>query len=95
VFVQVPQEKDTEGFKIAHVDPPEGREGDLIVVTGHGFLPRATVKLGTIPMLRTSMSKDGTAIAGTAPAGVQGKVDMTVANPDGMKVATSDAFTCR
>ena len=91
LIVQVPEEA-KPGFVVTGVQPAEGSPGSVIVVTGQGIEPTATVKLGTAVVEKLVVSSDGTTAAGIVPARPAGAdtVDVTVINAAG-KSATLPA----
>jgi hypothetical protein len=88
LIVQVPEEAKS-GFALVDIQPPEG---SAVVVTGHGFEPTATVKLGAAAVEKLVVSNDGTTAAGIVPARPPGadSVDVSVVNSGG-KSATLPA----
>jgi hypothetical protein len=91
LIVQVPEDAKS-GFVLTDVQPLEGSSGSVIVVTGQGIEPTATVKLGTAAVEKLVVSSDGTTAAGIVPARPPGAdvVDVSVINSSG-KSATLPA----
>jgi hypothetical protein len=81
---------------IDHVQPPQICEtGGAVSVVGAGFLPGATVTIGTgAPITDGTVSTDGTQIeVGTLPAMTPGSYDVTVTNQDMCSVTAPGALT--
>jgi hypothetical protein len=93
LVVRVPNEDQKAGLKGTDIQPSEGREGTLVLISGHGFAQGATVMIGTNPLANVVVARDGTSIVGNAPAGRPGAVDVTIANPTGERVVLPGKFT--
>ena len=65
----------------------------MVVVTGSGFVPGATVSFGTTPSPAVSVTS-ATTLTALAPPGAVGSVDVLVTNPAGTSPASpADLFT--
>jgi IPT/TIG domain len=93
LVVRVPNEDQQAGLKGMEIQPSEGKAGDLVLITGRGFVQGASVTIGTNKLTNVVVAKDGRTIVGTIPAGALGAADVTVANPDGDRVILPGKFT--
>jgi hypothetical protein len=96
LVVRVPNEDQKTGLKAVDVQPDRGKEGDLVLISGQGFVQGATVTIGPNPLTNLVVAKDGTTIAGRVPAkpnGAAGALDVTIANPTGERVVLPSKFT--
>ena len=93
LIVQVPEESKS-GLQVANVNPAEGSCGAVIVITGKGIEPNATVKLGGNPVEKLVVSSDGTTAAGIIPNRPLGAdpVDVIVANSADKNVVLPGRF---
>jgi hypothetical protein len=93
LIVQVPEEPKT-AFVLSDVQPPEGGAGSVIVITGTGIEPTATVKLGTVAVDKLVVSSDGTSAAGIVPAlpAGTGTVDVSITNSAGKSSTLAGRF---
>lgn len=66
--------------------PPTG--GTVITVTGTGFVPGATVDVGTQPATEVTVHS-GTSLTAATPAGTAGPADVTVTTPAGTSATSS------
>jgi len=82
LIVQVPEQPKEAGLRVTTVKPSEGAAGGLIIITGSGIAPTATVKFGAATADRLVVSPDGTSAAAVIPARPAGpdSVDVVVAN---------------
>jgi len=76
---------------IRSVAPQTGRAGDVVVISGAGFQPWATVTFGSTPAARTTYG-DAQTLRATLPPG-SGTSSVTVTNPDGRQATLANAFT--
>lgn len=67
---------------IAGVTPADAGEGDLVVLTGSGFLGATSVKFGATAATDFTVIS-GSQIAAILPAGTAGSVNVTVVTPGG------------
>ncbi len=65
--------------------------GDLVTITGTGFVPGATVMFGLTPAMTVTVVND-TTITATSPAGLEGWVDIVVTNPSGQAFTLAGGF---
>ncbi len=96
LVVRVPNEDQKAALKGTDIQPAEGREGALVLITGQGFAQGATVMIGNNPLANVIVARDGTSIVGNVPAaaaGAAGAVDVTIANPTGERVVLPGKFT--
>lgn len=73
--------------------PPSGGTGGgtVVTITGAGFQPGATVRIGGAPATVTAVT--ATRIVVTAPAHAVGGASVVVTNPDGQAQTLTDAYT--
>ena len=69
LVVRVPNEDKTAGLKGGDIQPASGKANDVVLITGQGFAQGATVTIGANKLANVVVSKDGTTIVGTLPAG--------------------------
>lgn len=94
LVVRVPNEDQQAGLKGIDIQPSEGKEGAVVLITGRGFAQGASVTIGSNKLGNVVVSKDGTTIVGIVPAGAAGTaVDVTIANASGDRVVLSGKFT--
>jgi IPT/TIG domain len=96
LVVTVPDDEQKTGLKGTAIQPLQGREGTLVLITGQGFAPDATVTIGDNKLNNVVVAKDGTAIVGNipaAPGGPAGAVAVTIANPGGEHAVLPVKFT--
>jgi hypothetical protein len=93
LVVRVPNEDQNTGLTATDIQPSQGTADALVVISGHGFAQGATVTIGANPLANVVVSKDGTTIAGSVPAGGPGPAEVTIANPDGKRVVLKGRFT--
>ncbi|MBB1511972.1 IPT/TIG domain-containing protein [Tessaracoccus sp. MC1627] len=72
---------------VASVDGPAAGVGDMVTITGSGFLGATSVTFGVTAATEFAVINGATIVA-TLPAGSAGSVDVTVVTPEG----TSNAF---
>src|SRR5215468_36777 len=48
LVVQVPSEQAAGGLQVVDVQPPEGKSGTVLMITGRGFEPGVTIKIGAV-----------------------------------------------
>ena len=80
---------------VAKLDPPNGKAGDLVTITGSGLASAATVvNFGTVTGIKpVSVSSDGTTVQVNVPAG-SGEVGVTVTTPVGTsEIGANTKFT--
>lgn len=95
LVVRVPNDEKTVGLKITDVQPVEGKEGALVLITGQGFAQGATVTFGSNKLNNAIVSKDGQTIVGNVPAppeAVPAEVNITVANSASEQVVLPGKF---
>jgi IPT/TIG domain len=95
LVVQVPGEsKTTTGPSIKDVQPAEGSAGDVVIITGQGFGPQTSAKLGNASIEKPAVSGNGASIAGIVPARPQGAdtVDVVVSDETGAAFILPSAF---
>lgn len=92
LVVKTPDDDQDRTLKATGIDPLEGRAGALVIISGNGFGPNATVTFGSVSLTNVTVSKDGKTIAGIAPAGT-GSVDIAITNADGKRFVLADKFT--
>src|SRR5947209_12131333 len=99
IFVQVPPNLPSQfrppAFRISSVLPSEGKAGSWVMVSGQGFEPGATVKLGPMKLDGPQISPDGVAAAGTLPKlglAKDTKLDVMIVNPAGASVVALEKF---
>ena len=94
LVVRVPNDEKNTELKGIDIQPSEGKDGAIVLITGHGFAKGATVTLGANKLANVVVSKDGATIVGTLPAGTAGAaVDVTIANPTGERIVLPGKFT--
>jgi hypothetical protein len=81
------------GLRIANITPNQGKQNDLVLITGSGFQTGATATLGGNELTSARVAPDGTALSGLAPSAVLGPVALIVANPSGAAYRVPNAFT--
>jgi len=62
------------------------------MITGRGFEPGVTIKIGAVGLEMVTVTHDGTALAGLVPAGPAGAADVTVTNPGGASIVLAAKF---
>jgi glucose/arabinose dehydrogenase len=80
---------------LASVEPASGtaRGGNVVVLTGSGFLAGVAVTFGGVPGTDvTILDSAGTRLSVVAPAHAAGAVDVVVTNSDGRSAALSAAY---
>ena len=92
LVVRVPNDEKTAGLKGTGIEPEEGKDGTLVLITGTGFVQGATVTLGANKLTNVIVAKDGTTIVGNVPAGIAGPVDVMVANSASERVVLPGKF---
>lgn len=94
LIVQVPDEGKVAGLRVTGVQPSEGRSGGIVVVSGQGIEPNATVKLGGAPVEALMVATDGMSAAGLIPKNhsESDTVDVIVVNPSGASIVLSNKF---
>jgi len=77
---------------LSTTEPSNGSDlgGDIITVSGSGFLEGAQVRFGTTAASTTFVS--GTQLTVTTPAHAWGWADVTVINPDGQQISMAYGF---
>jgi hypothetical protein len=94
LVVQVPEEAKDTGLRITGIAPSEGSLGDIVVISGQGIEPNASVKLGGAAVEELTVAADGTSAAGLIPRSAVGPatVDVVVTNPSGAAAVLSNKF---
>jgi hypothetical protein len=94
LILQVPQDKDNGALTVIEIQPPHGHQDDVVVVRGKGFTPDVILSLGNVQVQAVSVSSDGSALAGRAPAQpALGPVDVVVKKPGGPNAVLHNGFT--
>lgn len=93
LVVRVPNEDKDTTLKAIDIQPSEGKQAAVVLITGNGFSQGASVTIGSNQLGNVVVSKDGKTIVGIIPAGTAGAVDVTVANPSGDRVVLPGKFT--
>jgi hypothetical protein len=93
LIVQVPSET-KPSFAVTDVQPTEGAQGAVIIVTGQGIERNAVVKLGSSAVENLIVSNDGTSAGGIIPSRPLGAdtVDVVVTNSNGQSVVLPGKF---
>ncbi|MEK7399552.1 MAG: IPT/TIG domain-containing protein, partial [Candidatus Poribacteria bacterium] len=78
---------------VTKITPNNGKQagGDIVNLSGSGFLPGAIVTIGGIPA--TNVGVTPTLITFTIPPGTEGTKDVVATNPDGQKSILRNAYT--
>ena len=80
---------------LASIEPAAGtaRGGEVVILTGSGFLTGVTVTFGGVPGTDVAiLDSSGTRLSVVAPAHAAGTVDVAVTNSDGRSGALSAAY---
>lgn len=94
LVVRVPNEDAQVGLKGVDIQPPDGKAGSLVLITGHGFAQGASATIGNNKLANVVVAKDGTTIVGNIPGGTAGNaLDVTITNPNGDRVVLPGKFT--
>jgi hypothetical protein len=81
-----------DALSITGFAPTTGEEGDVVKITGTGFVENASVSFGNVKAVDVVV-ENATSIRATAPAHAPGKVAVVVKNPDGKEVTAQGQFT--
>jgi hypothetical protein len=94
LVVQVPEETKGTGLRITSIEPSQGSFGGIIVISGQGIEPNASVKLGGAAIEDLTVAPDGMSAAGLIPRFPAGTaaVDVVVVNPSGASFVLSNKF---
>jgi hypothetical protein len=93
LVVRVPNEDQQVGLRAIDIQPTEGKQGTVVMITGHGFVKGVSVSINGSQLAIAVVSSDGTTIVGTVPAGAVGARNVTITNPNGERVVLPVKFT--
>lgn len=74
------------------IEPDHGPAGTLVLIRGSGFGSGTTAALGGLSIADLTIGSTGDTMAGHAPAGPYGSVDLIITRPDGFSSVQKGAF---
>ena len=92
LIVQVPGDPQDADLNVSEILPQQGPRGANLRILGTGFDTGATVWVGTSKLENVVVSRDGTTITGTMPAG-SGPTRIWIENPNGAARVISTLFS--
>jgi hypothetical protein len=93
LVVRLPNEDQQVEFRAINIQPTEGKQGTIVMITGHGFVKGVSVRIDGGELAVGVVSNDGTTIVGVVPAGDVGARNVTITNPSGERVVLPAKFT--